>query len=164
MSHAPTSLYVADAFGNYCLAEPEAILACARHILDQKVPVGATFSNPDMVAQYLTLKLAHHEHEVFAALFLTTRHQLIAYAELSHGALDTTPVFPREVVKAAIAHYAAAVIFAHNHPSGNPEPSESDKTITNTLKQALALVDIRTLDHFVVAGRETVSFAQRGLL
>jgi DNA repair protein RadC len=164
MSHASTHLYVADAFGNYCRAKPEAILACARRILDQKVPVGAAFSNPGMVAEYLTLKLAYHEHEVFAALFLTTRHQLIAYVELSHGTLDTTHVYPREVVKAALAHNAAAVIFAHNHPSGNPEPSEADKTITSTLKQALNLVGIRTLDHLVVAGRQTVSFAQRGLL
>lgn len=167
MSHTPNSapvLFVADAFGNYYRAKPKQVLASARQLIDKSVNTGTVLTSPRIVCDYLTLKLAGLEHEVFAALFLTTRHQLIEYVELFRGTIDGAAVHAREVVKAALGVNAAAVIFAHNHPSGNPEPSEADKAITSTLKQALALVDIRTLDHFVVAGRETVSFAQRGLL
>ena len=108
--------------------------------------------------------LAALEHEVFVGLFLDSQHRLIADRELFRGTLAQTSVYPREVVKSALALNAAAVIFAHNHPSGVAEPSRADELLTQSLKAALQLVDVRTLDHFVVAGAHVVSFAERGLL
>ena len=113
---------------------------------------------------YLRTKLAELPHEVFVTLLLDTQHRLVQYVELFRGTLSQTSVYPREVVKVALAQDAAAMILAHNHPSGVAEPSRADELLTQTLKQALALVDVRVLDHFVVAGSETVSFAERGLL
>jgi DNA repair protein RadC len=110
------------------------------------------------------MALATRPVEVFIGLFLDTQHRLIAADELFHGTLAQTSVFPREVVKAALSYNAAAVIFAHNHPSGVAEPSRADELLTQSLKQALSLVDIRTLDHFVVAGPTVLSFAERGLI
>jgi DNA repair protein RadC len=112
----------------------------------------------------LRLSLAALPHETFVVLFLDSQHRLLAADELFRGTLAQTSVYPREIVKAALSHNAAAVIFAHNHPSGVAEPSRADELLTQSLKQALALVDIRTLDHFVVAGSRVVSFAERGLL
>ena len=122
------------------------------------------FTSPNTVKDYLRTKLAGFEHEVFAALFLDSQHRLIEYTELFRGTIDGASVYPREVVKEALRVNAAAVIFAHNHPSGNPEPSRADETITSRLKDALALVDVRALGHVVVGGMDTVSFAERGLL
>jgi DNA repair protein RadC len=110
------------------------------------------------------MTLAHREHEVFIALFLDAQNRLLAADELFRGTLAQTSVYPREVVKRALAINAGAVIFAHNHPSGIAEPSRSDELLTASLKQALALVDVRVLDHLIVAGNSTVSFAERGLL
>ena len=124
----------------------------------------AALTSPDAVRDYLRLALAARECEVFVVLFLDSQHRLIAADELFRGTLAQTSVYPREVVKAALAHNAAAVIFAHNHPSGVAEPSRADELLTQALKSALALVDVRTLDHFVVAAGEVVSFAERGLL
>ena len=121
-------------------------------------------TRPQAVRDYLCLRLADRECEVFMVLFLDAQHRLIAAEEMFRGTLTQTSVYPREVVKAALGHNAAAVIFAHNHPSGVPEPSRADELLTQSLKQALALVDCRTLDHFVVGGSKTVSFAERGLL
>lgn len=101
---------------------------------------------------------------MFAVLFLDTQHRLIEYAEMFHGTIDSTSVYPREVVKAAIRLNAAAIVVSHNHPSGNPEPSSADKVLTQRLKDALALVDVRVLDHVIVAGSRTMSFAQCGLI
>ena len=120
-------------------------------------------SSPQDTRNYLRLKFAGLEHEVFACLFLDQRHRVICFEELFTGTIDGASVYPREVVKATLKHNAAAVIFAHNHPSGNAEPSQSDKHITGRLKEALALIDVRVLDHFVV-GDEVVSFAERGLI
>ena len=125
---------------------------------------GPLLSSPEAVRDYLRLRIALLEHEVFLALFLDAQHRLIACDELFRGTLAQTSVYPREVVKEALARNAAAVIFAHNHPSGLAEPSRADELLTAALKQALALVDIRTLDHLVVAAGQTVSFAERGLL
>ena len=125
---------------------------------------GPVLGSPEAVRDYLRLRVAALEHEVFVVLFLDSQHRLIACDELFRGTLAQTSVYPREVVKAALARNAAAVIFAHNHPSGVAEPSRADELLTQSLKQALALVDIRTLDHFVVAGERTVSFSERGLL
>ena len=125
---------------------------------------GPMMSSPEAVRDYLRLRVAALEHEVFIVLFLDSQHRLISCDELFRGTLAQTSVYPREVVKAALARNAAAVILAHNHPSGVAEPSRADELLTQSLKQALALVDVRTLDHFVVAGERTISFSERGLL
>jgi DNA repair protein RadC len=121
-------------------------------------------SSPRAVRDYLRLRIADREHEVFVCLFLDSQNRLIACEEMFRGTLTQTSVYPREVVKAALKHNAAAVIFAHNHPSGLAEPSRADEILTQTLKQALALIECKTLDHFIVAGEQTTSFAERGLL
>ncbi len=121
-------------------------------------------ASPQAVRDYLRLTLASRPCEVFVGLFLDSQNRVLASEELFRGTLAQTSVYPREVVKAALAHNAAAMIFAHNHPSGVAEPSRADELLTQALKQALALVDIRTLDHFVVAGGQLTSFAERGLI
>ena len=140
------------------LARAAAILE--RHTLNGRDPM----TSPQAVREYLRTRLACLPHEVFACLFLDAQNRVIACEELFQGTLTQTSVYPREVVKAALARNAGAVIFAHNHPSGVAEPSRADELLTQTLKQALALVDIKTLDHFVVAGSQVLSFAERGLL
>lgn len=150
------------------LSDDEVIeFACT--VLEQRLayrtdPDRTCFERPDDARRFLTLKLAELEREVFAVLFLDNRHRLIKYEELFFGTIDGASVHPREVVKAALRHNAAAVIFAHNHPSGTPEPSRADESITRRLKDALSLVDIRVLDHIVVGGTDTVSLAERGLV
>ena len=140
-------------------------LARAARILERHTLQGHdAMTSPQAVRDYLRTRLACLPHEVFACLFLDSQHRVIACEELFRGTLAQTSVYPREVVKAALARNAAAVIFAHNHPSGVAEPSRADELLTSALKQALALVDIRTLDHFVIAGSQVVSFAERGLL
>ena len=121
-------------------------------------------TSPGAVRDYLRLVIAGREHEVFMALFLDAQNRVIAADEMFRGTLTQTSVYPREVVKSALQHNAAAVIFAHNHPSGVAEPSRADEMLTIALKQALALVDVKVLDHFIVAGNRTLSFAERGLL
>ncbi|MBF8721823.1 RadC family protein [Pseudomonas guariconensis] len=159
-----SSLLVRDDQGRYMQATADQILEAARQIIDQKIPRGALFTSPELVKDYLRTKLAGFEHEVFAALFLDTKHRLIEYIELFRGTIDSASVYPREVVKEALRVNAAAVIFSHNHPSGNPEPSQADKLLTQRLREALAVVEIRALDHIVVGSEGTVSFAERGLL
>ena len=124
----------------------------------------AALSSPQAVRDYLRLRLANGDCEVFIVMFLNSQSGLIACEEMFRGTLAQTSVYPREVVKAALKHNAATVIFAHNHPSGVAEPSRADELLTQALKQALALVDVRALDHFVVAGNAIISFAERGLL
>ena len=159
-----TSLMVRDSQGRYLLATADQILEAARQAIEHKMQRGASFSSPAAVKEYLCAKLGGFEHEVFAVLFLDTQHRLIEYAEMFHGTIDSASVYPREVVKETLRLNAAAVIISHNHPSGNPEPSAADKAMTAQLRQALALVDVRTLDHIIVAGSCTTSFAERGLL
>lgn len=125
---------------------------------------GEKFTSPQATKDYLQMKLAGLEHEVFAVLFLDNQHRLIAYREMFRGTLDSASVHPREVVKEALALNAGAIIMAHNHPSGHPEPSAADRQITKRLQEALALVDVRILDHLVVGGFTSVSFAERGLV
>jgi DNA repair protein RadC len=155
---------VRDTHGRYALASADQILEAARQVIDQKMQRGTSCSSPATVREYLHAKLANVEHEVFAVLFLDSQHRLIEYVEMFRGTIDKASVYPREVVKEALRLNAAAVIMAHNHPSGSPEPSEADKILTQTLKNALALVDVRTLDHVIVAGGATASFAERGLI
>lgn len=159
-----TSLMVRDSQGRYLLATADQILEAARQAIEHKMQRGASFSSPAAVKEYLCAKLGGFEHEVFAVLFLDTQHRLIEYAEMFHGTIDSASVYPREVVEETLRLNAAAVIISHNHPSGNPEPSAADKAMTAQLRQALALVDVRTLDHIIVAGSRTTSFAERGLL
>lgn len=163
-SLSDASLLVRDARGCYLPATVDQILSAARQVVDRKMQRGANFGSPADVKVYLTAKLAGLDHEVFAVLFLDNRHRLIEYVEMFRGTLDGASVHPREVVKESLRLNAAAVILAHPHPSGNPEPSQADKAITCQLREALALIEVRVLDHFIVAGNDTVSLAERGLL
>ena len=151
-------------FGIARYAQLAAGVELARRAARETLARGETLTSPDVVRDYLRLTLAALEHEVFVGLFLDSQHRLIAAEELFRGTLAQTSVYPREIVKSALTLNAAAVIFAHNHPSGIAEPSRADELLTQSLKSALALIDVRTLDHFVVAGGEVVSFAERGLL
>ncbi|AYN20475.1 RadC family protein [Alcaligenes aquatilis] len=159
-----SSLLVRDAQGRYLPASADQIIEAARQVIDQKMQRGVSFTSPTLVKEYLVTKLSGFEHEVFAVLFLDSQHRLIEYVEMFRGTIDSASVYPREVVKEALMLNAAAVIISHNHPSGNPEPSSADKALTQRLKETLALVDVRTLDHIVVGGADTTSFAERGLL
>jgi DNA repair protein RadC len=141
-----------------------AALEFARRSLIEELRTRNALTSPASVRDYLRLTLAGREHEVFVAVFLDAQHRVIACEELFRGTLTQTSVYPREVVKGALRQNAAAVIFAHNHPSGVAEPSHADEALTRSLRSALALVDIRVLDHFIVAGSATLSFAERGLL
>ena len=132
--------------------------------LKEELQRGDALNSPRVVRDYLQLLLGSRQQEIFLVLFLDTQHRVIASEELFQGTLSQTSVYPREVVKRALAHNAAAVILAHNHPSGIAEPSQSDRLLTEALKQALSLVDVRVLDHFVVGMGQTLSFAERGLL
>ena len=158
------ALMVRDSQGHYLPATADQILEAARQVIEHKMQRGASFSSAMEVKDFLRAKLAGFEHEVFAVLFLDAQHRLIDYAEMFHGTIDSASVYPREVVKEALRLNAAAVIVSHNHPSGSPEPSGADKMLTQRLKEALALVDIRTLDHIIVAGSLATSFAERGLI
>jgi DNA repair protein RadC len=140
------------------------IMAAARHALSIRVRKGTLLDSPKATADYFTARLAGREHEVFTLIYLDNRHRLIACDDLFRGTIDGASVHPREVVKEALRHNAAAVILAHNHPSGVAEPSHADELITRRLREALALVDIRVLDHLIVAGGDTLSFAESGLL
>ena len=145
-------------------AQFEAALELARRSLKDDMRSGDALTSPGAVRDYLCLAIAKREHEVFVCLWLDAQHRVIACEELFRGTLTQTSVYPREIVKAGLRTNAAAVIFAHNHPSGAAQPSQADELLTRNLKEALALVDIKVLDHFIVAGRQTLSFAERGLL
>ncbi|MBK8117139.1 MAG: DNA repair protein RadC [Candidatus Accumulibacter sp.] len=143
----------------------QAVLEMARRALGEEMRRGIGFSSPAAVRDYLRLHLAGLQHEVFFALWLDAQNRLIAAEELFRGTLTQTSVYPREVVKHALRHNAAAVVLAHNHPSGVAEPSRADELLTSELKQVLALVEVRVLDHFIVAAQSPpLSFAERGLL
>ncbi|RJF99164.1 RadC family protein [Noviherbaspirillum saxi] len=143
-------------------AQLQAVLELARRSISEDLKAGDVLSSPQAVRQYLQLMLAKKAYESFAVLFLDVKNRLIRAEELFRGSLMHTSVYPREVVKAALSHNAAGVIVAHNHPSGSPEPSAADRMLTKSLQQALGLVDVRVLDHFVVAGSRVYSFAEHG--
>ncbi|QHI99884.1 DNA repair protein RadC [Xylophilus rhododendri] len=145
-------------------AELIAVLELARRALAQKLRETEVFADPREVRHYLQLQLAQRRHEVFAVLFLDVRYRLLAMEEMFQGTLTQTSVYPREVVLRALHHNAHGVVLAHNHPSGNAEPSRSDQTLTQTLKAALALIDVRVHDHVIVAPGQTVSMAEMGLV
>ncbi len=141
----------------------QAVVEMSRRYLEEKIHRGDAMDNASDVRNYLQSRLQHYPFEVFSCLFLDNKHRVIEYEELFRGTIDGASVHPREVVRRVLHHNAAAIILAHNHPSGSAEPSESDKQITNKLKQALEMIDVRVLDHFII-GDEIISFAERGLL
>jgi DNA repair protein RadC len=158
------ALYTLDADGRTQIAAEEQIIAAALARLDARVRERDVLDSPTSAKRYACVRLGALEHEVFAVMMLDTHHRLIAWRELFRGTLTQTSVYPREVVKEALALNAAAVLLVHNHPSGVGEPSRADEALTQLLKQALALVDVRVVDHLVVAGGAAISFAERGLL
>lgn len=145
-------------------AQLQAAMEMAERVLDQPLNQGDPLRSPEDTRRYLSSRLGHYPHEVFAALLLDNRHRIIRYEELFRGTIDGAAVYPREVVRHALEHNAAAVIFAHNHPSGVAEPSQADISLTQRLTEALKLVDIRVLDHMVVGHGEVTSLAERGLM
>ncbi len=142
----------------------QAVLEIARRHLQETLQKGDVLANPDITKQFLAARLRDYPFEVFTCLFLDNRHRVLRFEELFRGTINGASVYPREVVRQALQQNAAAVIFAHNHPSGIAEPSQADRDLTRNLQQALALVDIRTLDHIVIGDGECVSFAERGWL
>jgi DNA repair protein RadC len=145
-------------------AQLQAVLEMSRRHLESTLSRGISLTDAGDTKRYLQQQLRHYSHEVFACLFLDNKHRLIAFDELFHGTIDGASVYPREVVKQALAHNASAVIFSHNHPSGIAEPSQADRQITQRLKAALELVDIRVLDHIIIGDSESLSFAEKGFL
>jgi DNA repair protein RadC len=145
-------------------AQFAAAIELARRSLQDGLRSANALTSPGAVRDYLRLAIAGREHEVFVCLWLDAQHRVISSQEVFRGTLTQTSVYPREIVKAGLKANAAAVIFAHNHPSGVAQPSQADELLTRNLKEALSLVDIKVLDHFIVAGRQTLSFAERGLL
>jgi len=150
--------------GDAKYAQLQAVVEMARRALGEELAQGVALSSPKAVKDYLALSLGNLPHECFMVLFVNAQNRLIAAEEMFRGTLTQTSVYPREIVKQALARNAAAVILAHNHPSGAAEPSQADQLLTDNLKSALQLVDVKVLDHFVVAGRSVLSFAERGLL
>lgn len=144
--------------------EKKTLLDLALKLLSVKHRVGSPLTDAAATRQFLSLRLAEYRHEVFGCLLLDTRHRVIAVRELFQGTIDGAAVYPRVVVQKALETNAAAIIFFHNHPSGVAEPSHADEALTRRLKDALSLIDVRVLDHFVVSAGESVSFAERGLL
>ena len=142
----------------------QAVLEMSRRALQEEMQAGDALNSPRAVRDYLQLLLRARQQEVFIAIFLDAQHRVISAEELFQGTLTQTSVYPREVMKRALHHNAAAVIFAHNHPSGVAEPSDSDRLLTDALKQSLLMVDVRVLDHFIVAGAGCLSFAEKGML
>src|ERR1039457_2277996 len=148
-----------------CYLTNDEVIRMAVSILNHRFGLKrASLNSPGAVRDYLRLTLADREHEVFVCVSLDAQNRVIAVDELFRGTLTQTSVYPREVVKAALHHNCAAVILAHNHPSGVAEPSHADQLLTANLKQTLALVDVKVLDHFIIAADQTLSFAERGLL
>jgi DNA repair protein RadC len=145
-------------------AQFAAAIELARRSLQEKLKESAALTSPGAVRDYLRLRLASRKEEAFVCIWLDAQHRAIAIEEPFRGTLTQTSVYPREIVKAALRFNAAAVIFAHNHPSGVAQPSQSDELLTRNLKEALSLIEVKVLDHFIVAGNQAISFAERGLL
>jgi DNA repair protein RadC len=162
-SNASGTLYVRD-HADYRPATAQELVAAARVALARRFRRGSSLESLGAVRDYLRLSLTELEHEVFCMIALDSRHRLIAHLQLFRGTIDGSSVHPREVVKEALKHNAAAVIFAHNHPSGVAVPSHADELITQRLKDALALIDVRVLDHLIIGCESIMSFAERGLL
>jgi DNA repair protein RadC len=163
-SASEDELCAVNGMGQAKFVQLQAVLEMAKRALAEEMKTVDALSSPTAVRNYLKLTLAQLPHEVFVSVFLTSQNRVIAVEELFRGTLTQTSVYPREIVKRALAHNAASVIFAHNHPSGEPQPSQADRSLTKTLAEALALVDVRVLDHFIVAPGAALSFAEQGML
>jgi DNA repair protein RadC len=163
-SASQKELCEAPGLGPAKYAQLQAVLEMARRALDEKIKTVDVLNSPKAVRDYLRLALSGREYEVFAGIFLDAQNRVLEMEELFRGTLSQTSVFPREVVKRALHHNAAGVIFAHNHPSGLAEPSGADEALTAALKKSLALVDVKVLDHFIVGSGCIMSFAERGLI
>jgi DNA repair protein RadC len=155
---------LANGLGSAKYAQLQAVLEMARRHFQEIIQRGDALTSPEITRAYLSAQLRGYSYEVFACLFLDNQHRVIQFDELFRGTIDSASVYPREVVKQALLHNSAAVILAHNHPSGISEPSQADKQITEKLKQALALFDIRVLDHFIIGDGQPYSFAEHGLI
>ncbi len=164
LNASPAELQRIRGLGPAKRAELLAVLELARRALAQQLRQRAVFDSPGAVKDYLQLQLAQRSHEVFAVLFLDVQNRLLAMEEMFRGTLTQTSVYPREVVLRALHHHCAAVVLAHNHPSGSVQPSRADEALTQTLRSALALVDVRVLDHVIVAAGQSLSMAEQGLL
>ena len=158
-----TTLEIQESNGTYRMASADEIIHAARSAINRRFRRGKALSSPTDSRDFLKLKLAHLEHEVFAILWLDNRHRVLGFEELFRGTIDGSSVYPREVVKSALHHNAAACILAHNHPSGVSAASNADRSITSRLKDSLSLIDVRVLDHIIV-GEDCLSFAETGLL
>ena len=145
-------------------AQFAAAIELSRRAMREEMSSRNALTSPGAVRDYLRLSLAHRQHEVFVCIWLDAQHKVVGTEEAFRGTLTQTSVYPREIVKKALARNAAAVIFAHNHPSGVAQPSQADELLTRNLREALALVEVKVLDHFIVAGNQAISFAERGLL
>ncbi len=161
---SPEKLQVIKGLGPAKMAQLVAAMEVAKRCLHEDLQSAGALTSPGAVRDYLRLAISAREHEVFVCLWLDAQHRVISCEELFRGTLTQTSVYPREIVKAGLKANAAAVIFAHNHPSGVAQPSQADELLTRNLREALALVDVKVLDHFIVAGSQTLSFAERGLL
>ncbi|NNL56358.1 MAG: DNA repair protein RadC [Pseudomonadales bacterium] len=163
--NAPREQFTAlHGLGDAKFAMLQAIQEISRRSMLESLQRSSALTSPDKTRSYLKQVLGHQQREIFWALFLDSQHQVIASEALAQGTIDSASIYPREVLKASLAHNAAALIFAHNHPSGSITPSEADKAITRRLQQALATVDIRVLDHIIVGGNRAVSMAELGLI
>lgn len=160
----PHEIYQKRGLGKAKYALLQAAIELGRRFLDHEIQPGETLQNTEHTKQFLSQQLKQYSHEVFACLFLDNHNRLICFEELFHGTLNEATVYPREVIKRALLHNAAKIIFAHNHPSGNPTPSQSDQQITHHLKQALALVDVQLIDHIVIGHGSMVSLVEWGMM
>lgn len=158
----PGTLFVRETGRRYRPATRDEVITAARDEVERHFKRDVKMSDPSSVRRYLTLTMSMLTRETFRMILLDSQHQVLEAIDISVGTLDAASVYPREVVKQALQHNAAAVIFAHQHPSGIPEPSSMDRVLTDRLKAALALVDVRVLDHFVIGGNNCTSFAERG--
>ena len=163
-SATQTELCAVNGMGPAKYVQLQAVLEMGRRALSEAMKLTDALNSPQAVRDYLRLTLANLPHEVFVAVFLTAQNRVITVEELFRGTLTQTSVYPREIVKRALAHNAAAVILAHNHPSGEASPSAADRALTKALAEALALIDVRVLDHFIVAPGASMSFAEQGML
>lgn len=159
-----SSLLVRDVAGDYRPANADEVLQAAQRVLAGQMRGCEVLASPQVVRDYLRVKLGALEHEVFAVVHLDSQNRVLEYVEMFRGSVSQTSVYPREVVKEALARNSAALLLVHNHPSGSTQPSRADEMLTQTLKSALALVDVRVLDHVIVAGAEVLSMAERGLM
>jgi DNA repair protein RadC len=162
--NSPAYFYQKPGLGKAKFAMLKAALELGRRYLAEDLPVGEVLKNSQVTKSFLAHRLKNYSHEVFACLFLDNHHRVLGFEELFHGTLTQANIYPREIVKRCLAHNAAKIILSHNHPSGNPEPSQADQEITLLLKETLLLIDIQVIDHIIVGHTENVSLAEVGLI